>query len=88
MPDPSKMTLPEIETTMKEMMTLEDGMETSLLICRYYRGLLFIAANRHISGKEEFKRWLFDNFMIAYSTARRYISVTLLLKSFPMLGGS
>lgn len=85
MKDPFKMSLAEIVVIHREVSLLETSIEKALLLTKYFRGFLYIAAHTHINEHAEFKDWLFNNFKVSYRTARRYMAVSLLLKSFPML---
>ena len=85
MKDPFKLSLAEMVVIHREVSLLETSLEKALLLVKYFRGFLYIAAHKYFDEHVKFKEWLFNNFKISYRTARRYMTISLLLKSFPML---
>ena len=56
-----------------------------MLVAQYFRGAIYIAVHPRFETPLLYKEWLATNFDVCPQSARRYISLTCLLKTFPRL---
>lgn len=83
--NPFEMDLAQLAKHHRTILDHEDSVKVELLIVRYFRGFLYIGAKHHFHDVEAFRRWLFEECKVSLKTAYRYITLTLIVKTFPML---
>ena len=83
--DLNEATLNDLVDLHTRLSTSESSLKTQLLFIRYQRGCIYRKAHEFLADFDDFKAWLLENFAMSYGTASAYISVAILLESYPML---
>lgn len=83
--NPLEMSLNQIAESHKVILGYEESVKVELLIVRYFRGFLYIGAKHHFHDVEELRKWLFKECKVSLRTAYRYMNLTFIVKTFPML---
>ena len=79
------MNLQQIKQVHQAVVKMEMNQKAATLVIQYIRGCTYIAAHQHFETASLYKEWILKNFEISTSTARRYIWLANLLKTFPRL---
>ena len=79
------MSLSQIKEVHSTIAKMETNLNAATLVVQYLRGCIYIAAHQHFKTAELYKKWILENFEICTSTARRYICLANLIKTFPRL---
>ena len=63
----------------------EGVLKTRILMIRYQRGLIYTRTHELIPDFNQLRDWFMEHFLITYTTATAYMSVTSLITRFPLL---